>query len=157
MQRTIVPHHQSQVFLDIDQLASHGHVNSIAMLREFWPQVLDQAALLRDYGLFYKGVADFSKRQNLPVLIADLARSARSRANYYRAHPNGRPVLSIEEVKETLPDVKISIDGQIYPAFVCGRKNQFPTVCAYKKNYEAEFSWEAVTRAANDPHVILIG
>jgi hypothetical protein len=61
--------------------------------------------------------------------------------------------MTIKELKEKLPDVKVNVDGKTYTGILTGRINKFATVTVHhpvwgKHNFE--FSWQAVTRAINN-------
>lgn len=51
--------------------------------------------------------------------------------------------MTIEEIKENLPEVRVKIDGKIYRTRVAGRLNDYADIlgCSY--------SWEAVQRVVN--------
>lgn len=63
--------------------------------------------------------------------------------------------MTIEQVKEQLPSVKLFRCGKTYNATVKGRKLPFAMVCINpqdgNKDYELswEFSWASITRAIN--------
>jgi len=58
--------------------------------------------------------------------------------------------MSIEEVKELLPALPAEYKGKAYRATTNGRKLEFCQVYIPELNMQAEFSWQAVTRAANN-------
>ena len=60
--------------------------------------------------------------------------------------------MTIEQTKDTLPDVRVSVLGTIITSRVSGRKERFATVFIPTPqgswlNYQ--FSWETVARAVN--------
>lgn len=58
--------------------------------------------------------------------------------------------MTIKEVKESIPDVKISVNGKIYNGKVIGKLVDFPYVYIPELNAEYPFSWEAITRTINE-------
>ena len=67
-----------------------------------------------------------------------------------------KPPLTIDQVKETLPNVQIESHGKTYTAKVRGRRNPFAEVswdtdCGIMY---AEFAWQTVTNAINNNEVL---
>lgn len=58
--------------------------------------------------------------------------------------------MTVEEVKEQLPDIRVCFNGVIQGAIVRGRKNRFASVIPHGDSGKFEVSWEAVARAAGD-------
>lgn len=57
--------------------------------------------------------------------------------------------MNINEIKETLPDVDVKFNGQIFNGLVRGRKNEFATVFIPDCDRSFEFSWNAIQRFHN--------
>ena len=56
--------------------------------------------------------------------------------------------MTIEQVKDELPDVSVKWRGTVYRAGVRGRKNRFATVFLFDlPEVSAEWSWAAVARS----------
>ena len=69
--------------------------------------------------------------------------------------------MTINETKDFLPKVKVSINGKIFEATTSGRENGFCAVTVYKPFpgipwQSWEYSWEAVTRAVNNKTTLKI-
>ena len=59
--------------------------------------------------------------------------------------------MNIEQVKKSLPDVRVHVLGTTITAQVSGRKQPYATVSVPTQQgpLNVQFSWEAVTRAVN--------
>ena len=59
--------------------------------------------------------------------------------------------MTIDEIKERLPDVKVSFNGDVYNGVLSGRERQFPLVTIFHsmRAQSFEFSWSAIERAIN--------
>ena len=55
--------------------------------------------------------------------------------------------MTLNEVKNILPDVKVKYHGIIYAGQVRGRKCDYATI--YFNDVHADWSWESVTRAVS--------
>ena len=58
--------------------------------------------------------------------------------------------MTIEELKDKLPDVRVEFNGTLYLATVHGRKNKFATVAVHVgtgRYVTAEYSWESIARS----------
>ena len=69
---------------------------------------------------------------------------------------NKEPPLTIDQVKEALPDVQVESRGKVYTAKVRGRRNPFAEVswdtdCGIMY---ADFAWQTVTNAINNNKVL---
>ena len=64
------------------------------------------------------------------------------------------PVLTVAQVKEKLPSVRVNVNGKIVPGRVVGRKNKFATVHTRLGSWD--FSWLTVTRAHNSKSVLTV-
>jgi len=68
--------------------------------------------------------------------------------------------MTIQEVKDTLPDVKIRIGDDVYEGKVSGSQRTYAKVTAWVGDDEQpwplsyDFSWKAVTRAANTGSIL---
>lgn len=56
--------------------------------------------------------------------------------------------MTINEIKEQLPDVKVNVNGKIETCQIAGRKLDYPSV--YTSIGRFEYSWQAIERAIND-------
>lgn len=57
--------------------------------------------------------------------------------------------MTIEEIKENLPDVKIEFEGKVQSAHVRGRKNKFASVIL-KNGLVFEYAWQTIERVINN-------
>lgn len=66
--------------------------------------------------------------------------------------------LTVEQVKELLPDVRVHILGMTVTARVSGRKERFAAVFVPMQGswLNFQFSWETVTRAVNGGRVLQV-
>ena len=66
-------------------------------------------------------------------------------------------VLTVEEVKDELPDCKVWEGGREWPARVVGRKNKFATVCwGDEWHLTATVAWETLTDSINNGRPIKV-
>lgn len=65
--------------------------------------------------------------------------------------------MTIEEIKEKLPDVKVKYQGKIYNAILTGRKNTFATIHTITEyNVQSfDYSWQAIERAINNDTALI--
>ena len=66
-------------------------------------------------------------------------------------------MLSIQDVKDQLPDVKVNDNGTIHKAILRGRQLDFPKV-HYGPNYQYSFevSWQTLTHCINENKPVII-
>ena len=69
--------------------------------------------------------------------------------------------MTVTEIKDFLPKVKLSIAGKVFEATTSGRENGFCAVTVYKPFpgipwQSWEFSWEAIERAINNKTALTI-
>jgi hypothetical protein len=57
--------------------------------------------------------------------------------------------LTVNDVKQDLPNIPVLIKGIEYTGCVRGRFNKYPVVYVHILTRSAEFTWEAVQRAYN--------
>ncbi len=57
--------------------------------------------------------------------------------------------MTIEQIKELLPDVKVNILGTIGLAGVSGRLEKFATITMPMTGCSYQVSWDAIARAIN--------
>ena len=62
--------------------------------------------------------------------------------------------LTIEQIKNDLPEVNVRYNGEVKRALVCGRKLRFPIACILGESASFEFSWPAIARAVNTGAVL---
>jgi len=63
--------------------------------------------------------------------------------------------MTIEEIKDFLPKVKVRLNGKTFEATTSGRENGFCAVTVFKPfpgiPFQSwEFSWEAIARSINE-------
>lgn len=61
-------------------------------------------------------------------------------------------MLTIKEIKEQLPDVKIRVNGKVETGKVRGRALQYAVVFVGDNSWE--YSWEAMQRAVNKNRIL---
>jgi hypothetical protein len=67
--------------------------------------------------------------------------------------------MTIDEVKENLPDVPVRVNGKVQFCPVRGRRNQRATVFVNFSGHESipvEYTWPAVCRAANNCGTLIV-
>jgi hypothetical protein len=71
-----------------------------------------------------------------------------------KSHKEHR-AMTIEQIKEQLPPVRVCFQGQEVEGRVCGRMEHFATVWIENiPEYGAAFSWKAIQRAINEKLVL---
>lgn len=65
--------------------------------------------------------------------------------------------MTVKEVKEQLPEVKVNLSGNIYTGHIGGRKLPFPRVHIRELcNASWEVSWETIARCINEGKAIIL-
>jgi hypothetical protein len=64
--------------------------------------------------------------------------------------------MTIDEIKEKLPDVKVKVFGEVYNGMLSGREKQFPLVYVFELRQSYAFSWHAIYRAVNNNTALIV-
>lgn len=78
--------------------------------------------------------------------------TARSRQDRVKITQRWKIMLTIKEIKEQLPDVKIRVNGKVETGKVRGRALQYAVVFVGDNSWE--YSWEAMQRAVNKNRIL---
>ncbi len=65
-------------------------------------------------------------------------------------------IMTINEIKENLPDVKLLRDGKAYTGNIRGKKLKFAKVLIVGTGVDITASWEAIARAINSNTPVII-